>query len=760
MAIKNPVFSIPTTYKREEQKHGGKGAPIYLGDISKFEQHKRQIVESLDTLISYSQKIKPNISNPDQLNFFEIQLHQKAVSKSAQPTELLDRNNISVLSQVDEKSFIVSVKDNSLVQFRDSTSRFSLRDNEKESALLSAITEVRPITKEEKLPKDEFFTDDIYPAYIFLYDSLSVADSQKINEEIKSKSKTETDFFITESGAKAIYGNFQKTFLDEISEPHPQNPIQRIEKSLYFIVQQATSVSYDLSKIKVIDPEIDAKVGIVDSGIVDHFLYSNLLIGVEDFVKDPKKLDLTHGTFVGSRTIFGENMEDQIFNLKTLFAQTKILDIRVMRLVTLPDGSKQCGVDDKVLIDAIKAVVKKYGSQVKVYNLSLNNSDYNCTHSGKRHYISRELDAIAYKYKVIFVVSAGNNSECLSQSYPDCFTLPNNVITPPADLINGLVVGSIADNESSKSIALNNEPSPFTRVGLTGTRKPDLVHFGGNLTKYGRPDGLGVKGLSIDQSGLSEDIGTSFSTPIVSQIAAKIYEYLAQSRQSEESSADLTRALILHSGLYELPSNSKIDPSILPNIVGFGIPDYGRALDCAESVATFIYTDKLGVEVENGDDSIRANKHKIKFTIPQELVGKNKKLKVKGTLVYTPLTSALGAIDYSLVDIEINLHYKNSNGTLQGGQLKSQNNDYRNKWNPVKSFERTFTAYKDGFWEIWLTLNARGKANRKDYEQPYALVISIEDITPFSEEKVNLYEIIKNRHQEYVQVKPVIRVKS
>lgn len=762
MTIKNPIFSIPTTNKKEEQKQGGGKAPPYLGDKNKFEQHKREIVESLDSIINYSRKVTPKVTNPDQLNFFEIQFHDKAISKSAQPTKLLDRNNIQVLSQISDKSFIVSAKENSLAMFRDTTSRYSLKENKNDSALLSAITEIRSISKEERFPEEEFSVDEKSHAYIFLYDALSVSDSKKINEDIKQKSKTETDFFITESGAKAIYGNFSKSFLDEISEPHPLNPIQRIEKSLYFVVQQSTQITYDLKKIKVVEPEIDAKVGIVDSGVIDHFLFKNILIGVEDFVKDPNSTDLTHGTFVGSRTVFGENIEDQIFNSGTLFAQAKILDIRVMKVKTLSDGSKQCGVDDKDLIDAIKSVVKKYGSQIRVYNLSLNNSDFNKTHSGKRHFISCELDAIAYKYKVIFVISAGNNNNCLSQTYPDCFNLPENVITPPADLISGLVVGSVADNESSKSIAYNNEPSPFTRVGLIGTKKPDLVHFGGNLTKYGRPDGLGVKGLSADQKGLSEDVGTSYSAPVVSQITAKIYEYVAQSRQWEEPPVDLAKALTLHSGLYELPANSKIDPYFLDNLVGFGIPDYGRALDCAESVATYIYTDKLGIEVENGDatDLMKANKHKIKFTVPPELVGKNKKLRVKGTLVYTPQTSPSGALDYCLADIEVNLHYRNSKGTFIGGNLGNQSNDYRVKWCSVKSFERIFTAYKDGFWEVWLTLNARGKANRKDYEQPYALVISIEDVSPAPGERVNLYEIIKNRHKEYIQIKPAIRVKS
>lgn len=760
MAIKNPIFSIPVNNKRQEQKPGGGEAPKFLGDISKFEQHKRQIVESLDSIINHTQKIKPLVSNPNQISFFEIEFHEKAIAKSAQPTDLFDRNNIQVLSQTGEKTFIASAPEENLVKFRDSASRFSLKKNKNESALLSAITEVKSISKKEKFEEKEFHGEHSYPAYIFLYDSLSEEDGKKINNDIKAKSKTETEFFVSESGAKTIFGHFSKRFLEEISEPHPLSPVQRVEKSIYFIVQNATSLKYDLSKVKVVAPEIEAKVGVVDSGIADHFLFKDLIIGIEDFVKDSKKVDLTHGTFVSSRIVFGETLEDQIFSTKTLFSQAKILDIRVMKATTKPDGTKVCGVADKDLISAIKTVIKKYGSDIKVYNLSLNNSDFDATHSGKRHYISRELDAIAYKYKVIFIVSAGNNNECLRQGYPDCFKNYESVITPPADFVNGLVVGSIADNESSKSIALNNEPSPFTRVGLLGTKKPDLVHFGGNLSKYGRVDGLGVKGLSVTDDGLAEQVGTSHAAPLVSQISSKIYEYLLQSRRWDIPPVDLAKALTLHSGFYELPANSQIEKDLLPNIVGFGVPDYGRALDCAESVATFIYTDNLGIEVPQDVKAMKANKHKIQFTIPSELVGKNKKVKVKGTLVYTPLTSSLGVVDYVLSDIEINLHYKNSNGRLQSGQLTSQTSDYRNKWYPVKSFERTFTAYQSGMWEVWLTLNARGKADNKNYEQPYALVITVEDVTPSVNERINLYEVIKNNHKQYIQLQPNVRVKN
>ena len=389
---------------------------------------------------------------------------------------------------------------------------------------------------------------------------------------------------------------------------------------------------------------------------------------------------------------------------------------------------------------------------MKVFNLSLNDdSGVDSIHANEKTFFTRELDALAHKHKVIFIVSSGNHQSYFDggKKYPDCLFARESVITPPADLINGVSVGSIADTESSRSVALNNEPSPFSRIGLAGIIKPDLAHFGGNWDEFGSPAGIGVKGFSVTEDQIDEGVGTSYSAPLVSQITAQIYAYVNQSQQWNNPPIDLTKALLIHSAAYELPSSSKIKPEELYRIVGFGIPDFIRAIDCAKSSATFIYCDSIGNITKSGDDEVKEAKHKIKFVVPPELVGKNKQIRVKGTLVYTSMISASGEVNYSLVDIEVNLHRLNSKGTMGSAGLTKCVQDYRNKWNPIKHFEGVFNAYSGGEWEIWLTLTTRGALDGKPHSQEYALVLTIEDITSDSSKRVNLHEIIRNKYKEY-----------
>jgi hypothetical protein len=176
---------------------------------------------------------------------------------------------------------------------------------------------------------------------------------------------------------------------------------------------------------------------------------------------------------VGSRVVFGYKILDDLTKNNKLTAESKIVDLHVMRKET-PEGI--CTVNPKELVDAIKNVLDQDGDKYKIYNLSLN---FDCPSDaeGAKDFLTRELDALAYQYKVLFVVSAGNQRNFLTSSYPECLDDPYSKIATPADGINVLSVGSLADTESSKSLAKNNDPSPFTRTGFHNTKKPDVVHY-------------------------------------------------------------------------------------------------------------------------------------------------------------------------------------------------------------------------------------------------------------------------------------------
>lgn len=753
MNIEYPPFQIPENNNNRDSKSGGGSPPPYRGDSANFEKHKRDRVSEMDSVIAMTQRSGRNASLTSDKIFYEIEFHEDALSKSAQPRKILANSNIDVYAQMSDREFLVSSTSQNLKSFRDIASRYKLDKNKNESAYLSAITKIKPIAKEDKLTfsvEDESVTN----TFLYLADVVSEEEGRKIAAKVSGDSDVEVSFFISQSGAKIIFGSFNSSFLDEISDSDPRNPVIRVERSIDFVTPQELALDYEYDVVDIEELLLEAKVAVIDSGVSEHPLMRSLIIDTVDCIKDKTLEDLAHGTFVAGRSIFGGDIERQIRDNKKLIPQTKVLDVKVMRKV-----NGIVGASDLQILQALVTVLddEKY-KDIKVFNLSLNFNDHAGTVlSGLKCFFTREIDAIAYKYKVCIIVTAGNQNTCLSEPYPECLSSKESLITPPADLINGLSVGSVTDTESSRSLALNNEPSPFTRMGPVNSKKPDLVHFGGNCDKYGDYAGVGVRSLSTIPNKIFENVGTSFAAPLVSSIAAQIYEYL---KNTGKESVDLTKALLLHSAEYSLPLNSRINSEDLDRLVGFGIPDFSRALDSTKSIATFVYTGKIEATQQEKGES-KDYKHKIKFIVPPELNGKDKKLKIRGTLVYAPMISESGIVDYALADIDVNLHYQNSRGTDGSAGLTSEPSDYRVKWNNIKSFQKNFTHYQGGEWEMWLTLTTRGKAEVSDYSQDYALVISVEDITNDVTRRIDLQSVIRQQYPIYIPVeqKIVRRVK-
>lgn len=135
-----------------------------------------------------------------------------------------------------------------------------------------------------------------------------------------------------------------------------------------------------------------------------------------------------------------------------------------------------------------------------------------------------------------------------------------------------------------------------------------------------------------------------------------------------------------------------------------------------------------------------------------------KKRKIKWTLVYFTPTSPSWELDYELSAVKVNIKYLNSKWNESNWGLTQNNSDYRMTWNPVLSFERNYNAYS--WWQRWIRLDLllRGDIDPKDFQQTYALVISLEDVT--EGEKINLHNIIRNQFQQYVPLQQTVTVKQ
>jgi hypothetical protein len=78
-----------------------------------------------------------------------MKFHPKALAKSAQPKKLLDSYNIDVYAHKKKGTFYASSTLKNLIEFRNGISKLALQEQHNDSALLSAITEIKPIDKEE-----------------------------------------------------------------------------------------------------------------------------------------------------------------------------------------------------------------------------------------------------------------------------------------------------------------------------------------------------------------------------------------------------------------------------------------------------------------------------------------------------------------------------------------------------------------------------------------------------------------------------------
>jgi hypothetical protein len=766
--IARPVFVIPESNKTSKGKTGGgKTPPSLISKNDQYEEHKKnrkkEVANLIDSISTGAKLGRTRLLPEDsQKVFFEIKIDDRKSSKTDynHVKEFLEKDSIDLISHISGNKFIVSTEIQKLKNFKDNIDNLEFqspgkRKQDKKSNVFSFIEKIDKISQSDILVNNESIqSKDEFLGYIFFHSSLSSTEIQIIFDKIQpSSTQTKSAKLIqTMAQKQAIYGSFEKEFIDEISTGDIQNPIRRIEPDIEFVLKQNLRLSRNFSNVVVNQPELDNTVAVVDSGITkNHPLFKDLLTGKEAFINSSEE-ENSHGTFVASRIVFGNDLEDSLESGQ-ITAESKILDICVL-------GHKTEGQN---VINALKQTIEKY-PHIAVYNLSLGNpSQALDVYNGIRYQFTRDLDMMAKKYGVLFVVSAGNqdnfwdnNSDTYNQ-YPECVLNPSSTIIPPADGVNVITVGSLADIESTKSIAKKNEPSPFTRSGrIGGQLKPDLSHYGGNMDKYRNEAGIGVKGFSNDNKSLQEGVGTSYSAPLVSQISSKISAYLLQNQITDKhKNTDLTKALLIHSAKTPIiDKNTEFDKDDLERTVGYGIPNFDTAIECVEHRATFVFQGEL--TLQKTADKQRSNIHEIVFDIPKELKTEKRKVRLKATLVYSPpISTESQNNEYYESRIEMTCKHLNSNNNYGRSTRKAF------KYSPIKQEINDFkpTQYSDGKWKARLSLTAQGESDNDGFSQPYSLVISIEDITQDNRPKANIYEIIKNNYPIYQNIQSVNKTK-
>ncbi|WNQ11468.1 S8 family peptidase [Paenibacillus aurantius] len=391
-----------------------------------------------------------------------------------------------------------------------------------------------------------------------------------------------------------------------------------------------------------------------------------------------------HGTAMSSLILHNDlNSEESSLNRK-IYVRPIFLPTRDFN-----DNLTEKVPNDVIIVDLIHMAVRRLfegdsttdpvAPKVKIINLSMGDPSRQFVNSMSP--LARLLDWLSYKYKVLFIVSAGNHSTnniSLGMPFSDFARLSpdergklvlraieqnsrNMRLLSPAESINSLSVGAIF---SDASTVVENDrfifpytkmlPSPISAIGSGYNRsiKPDIFYPGGRkflkeslfndnmnwVTSLTRPPGCCVAFPGDDEtSSRAYTFGTSDATALMTHYGGKCFDvleeiFLSQTGDSvpDEFAAVIIKSMLVHGAEWDTDSASLIAQALevsekrVSKWLGNGIPDVSKVMDCAKNRATLI-----------GYGSLTKNKaHVYKLPIPFDFVTGRYYRKLTVTLAY------------------------------------------------------------------------------------------------------------------------------
>lgn len=338
-------------------------------------------------------------------------------------------------------------------------------------------------------------------------------------------------------------------------------------------------------------------IGIIDSGVNDHPLIADAIIGA---ISIPASLGTAdawgHGTRVAGVAMFGDLSAQLDSGL--LQRPFRLCSARVVN----DHGDFDAGtLVPSIMRQAITGLHSQFGCRIFVIPLADRHRIYD---GGKVGAWAATLDEIARELDVLIICATGNRmpraGEALEEAiteYPRYLSEDSNRLFEPAGAINAVTVGALAhgpglgetnaSEANIRPIALALEPAPYTRIGPgpEGAIKPDFVEVGGTLVFDPVVRQL-LPGADLPSAGIltlhhlpvdrlfAAASGTSYSAPRIAFKAASLLTRLPG------ASANLLRALLAISA--DIPEAARerleaVDDELTVRVCGHGTPDIERA---------------------------------------------------------------------------------------------------------------------------------------------------------------------------------------
>lgn len=592
--------------------------PKWVLSGQELENRAEYLSDSLNSIETIMEKRK---DSPVPFSFI-ARIQEDATAKSK-------RKDIANFFQVKEMSSVIGLTaTNKLIVSFDSLSEFGkiserLKDCTNNDYAISCITDF-----EEFLP-NVYEVEESCNYKIKLIDYQNYEQNlvmRRLLEHTLNNKKIEynkTDY--SEKFYVYKLKNVTNAMLDELKEADIFNALFSVEPMPKYVISLDFLEEDDDIPIKKPDSEKNyMTIGILDNGI-ETIPHLKPWIDIEHWSPYPESsINPTHGTFVAGIALYGDECEGK--------GWVGHKGIKLFDAAVFPDTSKE-GLDEDELIANIKEAVRLYNEQVKIWNLSI--SITRPVSDNKFSDFAIALDALQDEYNVLICKSAGNCRNFESSR-------PKGRVHEGADSIRSLVVGSFAHKKGTYDYAEINDPSPFSRVG-PGPEfiiKPEVSHYGGNagVDPLGNTVTTGVKSFAKDGT-LAQGVGTSFSTPRITALAAGIQQEL-----SEDFDPLLLKALITHSASY--PREMTVPSIERAKQVGFGLP---------KSVSEIIYNSPYEATLILRDNLAKGDKIDIMdFPMPQCLIKDGYYTgQIIATLVYEPILDASQGIEYCQSNLDI-----------------------------------------------------------------------------------------------------------
>lgn len=681
------------------------------------------LIEQLDKTVEFSERKEKII--PGENALFVLQTRKPILYEE----DVLNRFTLRFSLQMDENSAIVSADRKALEKLRGILQQYI--ENASMKSYIDQIESIS-IVKLDKISSElsqwmssevsEYVEIDLLPNlgldnYNFLI--------PKLIDFLKTKNENVTDSPRIREHIASIRGYLKPQTVRMIVQG--MDSVWQTRRAPLIVTEEPQSMQ--LAELPAPRrPTADAKtVCVLDTGVdSSHPFLQHILLDSVDLTNDGSSSDgHGHGTFVAGLAAYG-SLENRG---RAPEAFANIISAKV-----------KGRTDNRYsyLEDRIELAASRFHDSAKFFTLSVMYPQ--CCNIDQPSDLAYTIDKLSRDYGILFVISSGNVTDELSSlirsvRYPTY--LGNHVcsIYCGAEASAAVTVGGVAHKETDSSIAKIGQPSPFTRRGEFGRRsKPDIVSNAGNIETD--PSGnlrannqdLGVVSLGLSPRLLACDIGTSYSTPIVANILARL------AKEYPDASLNLLKALILHFASWPDSHHTlNAGDDLKKAIYGKGVPEFEKCAHSHNYSPAYVVDDSIGY------DEVAF----IPIYVPYAMRNIYGEKRMRVTLVYNPPVN-LGVNGYSLVDLDYRLYKQTKRGEFK----KQQNWDqfFRRTWDNVKS--DVFKWQKSGWGMEWTLMvfprvRFRSRIVNSAYEQEYALVVTLED----PNKTVDIYDAIFNERR-------------